>query len=181
VPSFAYKLDQQIEVDGHGSVNADIAYGGDSFAIVDASALGFEIVPAEAQQLAKLGVKISAAATEQVGFEHPENPDWQHISFCLFAAPVTELDGQNVTRHAVAIRPGKIDRSPTGTGVSARLAVLHSKRKSLSVANRQSSRASRGARGLQAERSSGTTRTILGPKAIGSQIPGRPAVEQQTV
>jgi proline racemase len=127
VPSFAYKLDQQIEVDGHGSVNADIAYGGDSFAIVDASALGFEIVPAEAQQLAKLGVKISAAATEQVGFEHPENPDWQHISFCLFAAPVTELDGQNVTRHAVAIRPGKIDRSPTGTGVSARLAVLHAR------------------------------------------------------
>jgi proline racemase len=127
VPSFAYKLDQQLEVDGLGSIEVDIAYGGDTFAIVDANALGFEIAPAEAKQLATLGVKISAAATEQIGFEHPDNPDWRHISFCLFAAPVTKDDGQCSTRHAVAIRPGKIDRSPTGTGVSARLAMLHAR------------------------------------------------------
>ena len=128
VPSFVHKLDQTIEVEGVGTVTADTAYGGDSFAIVDADALGLDLVPDEARHLADLGMKIVAAATEQVGFQHPTNPDWRHISFCMFAGPLAEKDGELTTRHAVAIRPGKIDRSPTGTGVSARLAVLHARR-----------------------------------------------------
>ena len=127
VPSFVHKLDQAIEVEGTGTISVDTAYGGDSFAIVDAASLGFDLVPAEARQLAELGMKIVNAATAQVGFEHPTLPDWRHISFCLFASPIAEKDGDLTTRHAVAIRPGKIDRSPTGTGVSARLAVLHAR------------------------------------------------------
>lgn len=127
VPSFVHRLDQTIEVEGIGSVQIDTAYGGDSFAIVDAASLGFALVPSEAKRLSELGMQIVAAATDQVGFEHPTNPDWQHISFCLFAAPLGANDGELTTRHAVAIRPGKIDRSPTGTGVSARLAVLHAR------------------------------------------------------
>jgi len=124
IPSFVHKLNQTIEVDGIGTIAVDTAFGGDSFAIVDAAALGFELAPGEARQLTDTGMKIVAAATEQSGFEHPAIPDWNHISFCLFAGPV-EQDGDSLrTRHAVAIRPGKIDRSPTGTGVSARLAVL---------------------------------------------------------
>ena len=91
--------------------------------MVDAPALGFSLSPDEAKDLADLGVRISDAATEQLGFHHPTNPDWQHISFCLFRTPV--VDGE--TRHAVAIRPGKIDRSPTGTGVSAHLALLQAR------------------------------------------------------
>jgi len=126
VPSFAHKLDQPVEVDGLGTVTADTAYGGDSFVIVDATELGFELIPAEARELAELGVRLADAATEQLGFTHPTNPDWKHISFCLFATPV-EPGQPMTTRHAVAIRPGKIDRSPTGTGVSARLAVLHAR------------------------------------------------------
>jgi len=126
VPSFAHKLDQAFEVEGVGTVTGDTAYGGDSFIIVDATALGFELVPGEAKDLAELGVRFSDAATEQLGFVHPNNPDWTHISFCLFATPVTPGEPMT-TRHAVAIRPGKIDRSPTGTGVSARLAVLHAR------------------------------------------------------
>lgn len=129
VPSFVHKLDQTIELEGIGALSVDTAYGGDSFAIVDAEALGFSLVPSEAQQLADLGMRIVAASTEQAGFEHPTNPDWRHISFCLFAGPILEEDGDLTTRHAVAIRPGKIDRSPTGTGVSARLAVLHARQK----------------------------------------------------
>jgi proline racemase len=127
LPSFAHKLDQAIEVAGTGTVTLDTAFGGDSFAIVDAAALGFDLLPGEARQLADLGVQITAAANEQVGFAHPTNPDWRHISFCLFAGPLRQQDGALTTRHAVAIRPGKIDRSPTGTGVSARLAVLHAR------------------------------------------------------
>ena len=126
VPSFAYRLDTAIEVENIGTVTADIAYGGDSFVIVDAASLGFSLKPDEARELADLGVRLSDAATEQVGFEHPTNPDWKHISFCLFATPVNHAQTLT-TRHAVAIRPGKIDRSPTGTGVSARLAVLHAR------------------------------------------------------
>jgi len=127
VPSFVHKLDQVIDVEGVGSLTVDTAYGGDSFAIVDAAALGLKLVPGEARHLTDLGMKIVAATTEQVGFEHPTNADWRHISFCLFAGPLEEKDGDLATRHAVAIRPGKIDRSPTGTGVSARLAVLHAR------------------------------------------------------
>ena len=127
VASFVHKLDAEIQVDGIGTVSADIAYGGDSFIIVDASQLGLSLQPDEAKDLAELDVRFSAAATEQVGFAHPDNPDWTHISFCLFATPVLRDGNDLSTRHAVAIRPGKIDRSPTGTGVSARLAVLHSR------------------------------------------------------
>ena len=124
VPSFAYKLDQTFDVNGFGTLTGDIAYGGDSFVIVDARSLGFSLSPDEAADLSELGVRISNAASEQVGFKHPDNPDWTHISFCLFATPVEVVDSALMTRHAVSIRPGKIDRSPTGTGVSARLAVL---------------------------------------------------------
>ncbi len=125
VPSFACELDRSLEVEGFGTVTVDTAYGGDSFVIVDATRLGFSLQPDEARDLAELGVRFSNAATEQIGFSHPDNPDWTHISFCLFGTPVERHGGELATRHAVSIRPGKIDRSPTGTGVSARLAALH--------------------------------------------------------
>ena len=67
-------------------------------------------------------------ANEQLGFTHPENPDWDHISFCQLAAPVERRpDGTLTAANAVAIQPGKIDRSPTGTGASARMAVLRAR------------------------------------------------------
>lgn len=125
LPSFVDRLDATIEVAGLGSLTVDTAFGGDSFVIVDAQALGFAIAPDEARDLARLGVRISDAAAEQLGFTHPDLPDWRHISFCLFAGPVTRDASGLAARSAVAIRPGKIDRSPTGTGVSARMAVLH--------------------------------------------------------
>lgn len=127
VPSFACALDLTLDLPGLGRLTVDTAYGGDSFVVVDADSLGFSLVAREARQLAELGVRISRAATAQLGFTHPQNPDWSHISFCLFAAPVRRRGELLETRHAVAIRPGKIDRSPTGTGVSARLALLHAR------------------------------------------------------
>ena len=124
LPSFADKLDARIEVSGLGTITVDTAFGGDSFVIVDAHALGFDINPSEAREMARLGVRISDAATEQLGFHHPELPDWRHISFCLFAGHVARNGTALTAGSAVAIRPGKIDRSPTGTGVSARMAVM---------------------------------------------------------
>ena len=127
VPSFAARLDAPLEVAGLGTLSVDIAYGGDSFVIVDAAALGFSIHPDEARDLAEAGVKIVAAADAQLGFSHPLNPDWDHISFCQFAGPLTR-EGEALTgANAVMVRPGKIDRSPTGTGCSARMASLHAR------------------------------------------------------
>jgi trans-L-3-hydroxyproline dehydratase len=124
VPAFADRLDATLEVGGIGTLTVDTAYGGDSFVIVDAQALGFALTPDEARDLAVTGMRITAAANQQLGFRHPENPDWNHISFCQIAAPLLHEDGVAVSRNAVAIRPGKLDRSPCGTGCSARLAVL---------------------------------------------------------
>lgn len=125
VPSFADQLGSSLEVEGVGTLTVDTAYGGDSFVIVEAAKLGFEIVVEEARDLAEMGMKITAAANEQMGFQHPLNVEWNHISFCQFAGALAEQNGELVGSNAVAIRPGKIDRSPTGTGCSARMAVLH--------------------------------------------------------
>ncbi|MDO9416154.1 trans-3-hydroxy-L-proline dehydratase [Pararhizobium sp.] len=127
VASFAGKLSVPLEVEGLGTLTVDTAYGGDSFVFADARALGFAIRPDEARELAETGVRITAAANEQLGFTHPDNPDWNHISFCQITRPVEIENGVLTGLNAVAIRPGKIDRSPTGTGCSARMAVLHAR------------------------------------------------------
>jgi trans-L-3-hydroxyproline dehydratase len=124
VPSFADLLDATLEVAGFSPLKVDIAYGGDSFVIVDPGALGFNVVPDEARDLAEAGVRIIAAANEQLGFSHPEAGGWDHISFCQFAGPLAREGSELQGRNACVIRPGKIDRSPTGTGCSARMAVL---------------------------------------------------------
>ena len=148
LPSFADKLDTPLEVEGHGTLTVDTAFGGDSFVIVDAAALGFCLAEDEAGDLARLGMKITAAANAQLGFQHPSLTDWRHISFCLFAGPLEEDANGLAAKSAVAIRPGKIDRSPTGTAVSARMAVLH-------------------ARGLLAKGQSLTATSIIGSQFIG--------------
>ena len=126
VPSFAAQLGVPLEVGGLGTLTVDTAYGGDSFVLVDAAALGFGLVPDEARELVEVGRKITDAATEQLGFTHPTNPDWSHISFCQLAGPLgrDEERGVYTMRNTSVIDPGKLDRSPTGTGLSARMATL---------------------------------------------------------
>ncbi len=127
VPSFADRLDAKLEVEGLGTLSVDTAYGGDSFVLVDAAEAGLEIDPNHAREIAELGVRITKAANEQLGFHHPGNADWDHISFCQFTQPLTR-DGDVLTgQNAVSIMPGKVDRSPTGTGCSARMAVMHAR------------------------------------------------------
>ena len=126
VPAFADKLDAALEVKGLGTLTVDIAFGGDSFVIVDAARLGFQLTPDEAREIAETGIRITKAANEQLGFRHPTK-DWNHISFCQIAGALKTEEGVKSGANAVAIRPGKIDRSPCGTGCSARMAVLHAK------------------------------------------------------
>ena len=127
LPSFVDRLDARLEVSGLGTLIVDTAFGGDSFVVVDAPTLGFALTPDEALDLVQIGIRITAAANEQLGFIHPTISGWDHISFCQFAAPV-EMQGDVLTgRNTVVIQPGKLDRSPTGTGCSARLAILHAR------------------------------------------------------
>ena len=107
-PSFADKLDAMIEVEGIGSLRVDTAYGGDSFVLVSAARLGFALTPDEARDIATTGMKITKAANEQLGFTHPTNADWNHISFCQFTAPIERAgagQGQERRRH-----PSRQDR-----------------------------------------------------------------------
>jgi proline racemase len=125
VPCFATHLDTSLDVDGLGRITVDVAYGGAFFAIVDAPSLGFSVEPKEARDLVALGNRITAAAAQQLPVRHPENPDIHTVTFTEFAMPFTGPG--TVSRNAVVVAPGRIDRSPCGTGTSARLAVLHAR------------------------------------------------------
>lgn len=128
VASFALKLDATIDVVGHGDLLVDIAYGGMIFAIADAAALGFKIAPDEARDLAVLGEKIRVATREQHPVVHPELPDVAGVSIVQFAGPLTRGGGGVTARNTCIVSPGRSDRSPTGTGTCARMAVLHARR-----------------------------------------------------
>ncbi|MBU2934669.1 MULTISPECIES: trans-3-hydroxy-L-proline dehydratase [Pacificibacter] len=127
LPSFAGLLDVPLEVEGYGTIRVDTAFGGDSFVVVDPASLGLTLDVDNAQTLAQLGVKITNAANEQLEFSHPTQPDWRHHSFCLFAGALTRDASGLRAQSVVSIQPGKLDRSPTGTAVSARMALLHAK------------------------------------------------------
>ncbi|QPM92500.1 trans-3-hydroxy-L-proline dehydratase [Pseudooceanicola algae] len=127
LPSFATRLAVPLDVPGLGQITVDTAFGGDSFVVVDPEALGVELVEDNARQIAELGIRITNAANAQLRFEHPEKPDWAHHSFTLFAGQI-HREGPNLrAQSVVAIQPGKLDRSPTGTAVSARMAILHAR------------------------------------------------------
>ena len=126
-PAFAYHLDAKIEVPGLGTVAADVAWGGMAYVIVDASSLGFSLSPDEGRDLCVLGQRIKTAAAEQISAVHPENPAFPGITQTEFAGPLRREDGTLTARNAVVVSPGRLDRSPCGTGTSARLAVMHAR------------------------------------------------------
>lgn len=123
VPSFVYHLDAELDVEGLGTVAVDVAYGGMNYAIVDAEKLGLKVDASEARLLTELADKIRVAARNQLDVVHPSNPDIRDVTMVQFAGPYQGSGG--VTRNTCVIAPGRCDRSPTGTGTSARMAVLH--------------------------------------------------------
>ena len=125
VASFADRLDAPLEVAGMGTLTVDIAYGGMWYAIADAAALGFAIEPGEARDLSLAGERIRAAARAQLPCAHPENPDIAGVSIVQIAEPWQGVGA--VTRNAVVVSPGRLDRSATGTGLSARMAALQAR------------------------------------------------------
>ncbi len=127
VPSFVFGLDRTLEVEGLGTLNVDVAYGGMIYVLVDAPSLGFEVAPHEARDLVDIGERIKAAAARQLPAVHPENPEIHTINQTLFAMPARRGSDGLAARNAVVVSPGRLDRSPCGTGTSARLAVMHAR------------------------------------------------------
>jgi len=125
VPCFATHVGAKLDVEGLGTIAVDVAYGGAFFAIVDAPSLGFTVEPKEARELVLLGNRIVAAARQQLSVSHPENPEIQGVTFAEFAMPFAGPG--TVSRNAVIVAPGRIDRSPCGTGTCARMAILYAR------------------------------------------------------
>ena len=126
-PAFVYYLGAAIEVAGLRTVLVDVAWGGMAYVRVDAPSLGFQLAPDEARELCVIGQQIKEAAAAQLPVVHPENPDFAGITIAALTRPAERVDGVLTARNAVVVSPGRLDRSPCGTGTSARLAVMHAR------------------------------------------------------
>jgi proline racemase len=112
-------------VEGLGTLTVDVAFGGMWYAITDAYALGFSLEPSEARELSLAGERIRVAARAQLPCVHPENPEIAGVSIVQLAEPWQGVG--RTSKNAVVVAPGRLDRSATGTGLSARLAALHAR------------------------------------------------------
>ncbi|OOQ83778.1 proline racemase [Penicillium brasilianum] len=127
VPSFALELDYKVNVPGLGEVTVDIAYGGMMYVLVDAASLGLMVSNQQARQLVEIAERIKRATEAAYTPVHPENSGIKGFSVLAFTEPLKIEDGVKVAMNAVVVSPGRFDRSPCGTGTSARLAVMHSR------------------------------------------------------
>lgn len=126
VASFSLALDQSVPVPGFGAVAYDMAFGGNFYAIVELADLGLPFDRAAKAELLSAGLSIMAAIEEQNPPVHPLRPDITGCHHVYLAAPGSTAAH---SRHAMAIYPGWFDRSPCGTGTSARMAQLHARGK----------------------------------------------------
>ncbi|MGI3782107.1 MAG: proline racemase family protein, partial [Janthinobacterium lividum] len=127
-PAFVYHLDAPVEVPGLGTVTVDVAWGGMAYVLLDAASLGFGITPDEGRDLCVVGEAIKLAAAAQLPAVHPEHPEFPGITNFELTGPLGRTpEGELTARNAVVVSPGRLDRSPCGTGTSARLAVLHAR------------------------------------------------------
>jgi proline racemase len=124
VPAFAVALDREVEVPGHGTVRYDLAYGGNFYAFVDLDRLGLPFDRDRRDDLLAAGLAVMRAVNAKDRPVHPEDPAIGGLKHVYLAAPGSDAAH---SRHAMAIHPGWFDRSPCGTGTSARMAQLHAR------------------------------------------------------
>jgi proline racemase len=124
VPAFTLGLDQTVTVPGYGQVSYDMAYGGNFYAILPLAQVGIEFDRQHKEAILSAGLQVMAAINDASEPVHPENPEIRGCHHVQFLAP--DANARH-SRHAMAIYPGWFDRSPCGTGTSARLAQLHTR------------------------------------------------------
>jgi proline racemase len=124
VPSYLHLRDATVHVPEIGAVVLDVAWGGNFYALLPASSVGLAVRPALHDELVRAGLAVMGAVNEQLSFAHPEQPSIDACHHVVFTEPGDETVSG---RAAVAIHPGWLDRSPCGTGTSARMAQLHAR------------------------------------------------------
>ncbi len=125
VPSFVLLTEQIVEVPGIGSISFDVAYGGAFYAFVDAAHFGFKLEPQEYTKLIDYGRRIKLAVMDQFDITHPFEQDLSFLYGTIFTGKAH--DPKNHSRNVCVFANGEVDRSPTGSGVSARAALHHFK------------------------------------------------------
>ena len=125
VPSFLYMADIALDVPDVGHVKLDIAYGGNFYAILEADSVGLEVTTENANEIIAMGAKIWQAVNEQVEIHHPLEPQIDCVNYVEFCAPATHPKA--TLKNAVVVPPAGMDRSPCGTGTSAKMAALYAK------------------------------------------------------
>ena len=124
-PAFVMNRDEKIQVPGYGEITVDIAYGGNVFAIVPASAMNLVLDKENAKDIIEKGNYLKKYINEQVQIKHPYLEVMNQVTHVEFYEPAR--DGIADVKNAVVIPPAAIDRSPCGTGTSAKMALLHAK------------------------------------------------------
>jgi proline racemase len=157
-PSFVLDLDVEVATERYGKVKVDICYGGIFYAIADASSVGLEISKANARELVEAGMLLKETINRTMKVVHPEIPEISGVAYVMFRGE--EPDG--AVRTCTTMWPGRVDRSPCGTGSSANLATLHARGKA-KVGDVLTSRSTIG------------TEFRVGLKAV-TEIAGRPAI-----
>jgi proline racemase len=125
VPSFVYRRDEELRIDGFGNVRFDVAYGGAFYALVDAPALRLELASAHYAGLIDAGRRIKRAVMEAMPIEHPFERDLSFLYGTIFVGPPHDADHHS--RNVCIFAEGEVDRSPTGSGISARAALHHAR------------------------------------------------------
>ena len=123
VPAFALGIQVPVATPRWQTIKADIAFGGVFYALIDVAQIGLTIVPENARALAEAGIEIKALLKDQVHVSHPDIPGLDEIAYVMFR----DHDPDGAVRTCTTLKPGRVDRSPCGTGSSANLAVLHAK------------------------------------------------------
>ena len=125
VPSFVLDLDQRVDVPGLGAVRYDLAFGGAFYAYVQAADVGLTCAPEEVSKLIDVGMRIQRAVTADRPISHPFEEDLSFLYGTIFIAPPVS-DGVD-SRNVCIFAEGEVDRSPTGTGVSGRMAIHYAR------------------------------------------------------
>ncbi|WDE07192.1 proline racemase family protein [Thalassomonas viridans] len=122
-PSFVHSLDVEVETESFGTLKVDVAFGGIFYALIDCKQLGIDITPENARKLVEIGSEVQRQLNRQQEIVHPENDQLKGISYAMLVDKTQ--DGKLVG--ATVLPPGRLDRSPCGTGNSARMAVMYAR------------------------------------------------------
>jgi proline racemase len=158
VPSFVHELDVEVDTPDWGRIKIDLCFGGVFYALVDVAQIGTTIEKANARRIVEAGMMLKDLVNRTIPVVHPEIPEIKGVAYVMFRD--TEADG--TVRTCTTMWPGRVDRSPCGTGSSANLATLH-------------------ARGLAKVGDVFTSRSIIGSEfEVGldsvTEVAGRPAI-----